>query len=189
MANKNRTPEYAAWEHIVQRCTNPKCKAWKNYGARGITICGEWRNSFEAFFARVGVRPSPKHSIDRYPDNDGNYEPGNVRWATIQEQSRNRRSNRLITFNGETKCLKDWARSFGVSYQSLQRRLRKNVPFDKNNYTAMRTHCPRGHAYDKSNTFVGKRGDRRCRACARQQRERNKDRYNANARAARAARR
>ena len=123
---QTRTAEYEAWEHIVQRCTNPKCKVWKDYGGRGITVCAEWRDNFEAFLAHVGKRPSPKHSIDRI-DNDGNYEPGNMRWATMTQQHRNFRRNHLITINGETKCMQEWAEVLGTYYQSIQHKIKRGT--------------------------------------------------------------
>lgn len=88
-----RTPEHVAWSSMLQRCENPKNPNYPNYGGRGISVCERWRASFEAFLTDVGPRPSPKHSIDRHPNNDGNYEPGNVRWATISEQAWNKRSS------------------------------------------------------------------------------------------------
>lgn len=86
----HKSAEYGIWTGMIQRCENPNVKAFSRYGGRGITVCEAWRNSFEAFLADVGRRPSARHSIDRYPNNDGNYEPGNVRWATPPEQMLNK---------------------------------------------------------------------------------------------------
>lgn len=97
-AKRNRThgqsgtPEYETWCRMVKRCSNPNAVNWKYYGGRGIRICPEWRNSFETFLAHVGPRPSSKHSIDRI-DNNGHYEPDNVRWTTADVQAKNRRFN------------------------------------------------------------------------------------------------
>lgn len=86
----SRTPEYKAWIAMRQRCANPRASGYRHYGGRGIRVCDEWEHSFAAFLECVGPRPSPEHSIDRI-DVDGHYEPGNVRWATINEQASNRR--------------------------------------------------------------------------------------------------
>lgn len=83
------SPEYRSWCHMKQRCLNPNSIRYERWGGRGIKICPQWLNSFETFYADVGERPSPIHSIDRI-NNDGNYEPGNVRWATHKEQRNNR---------------------------------------------------------------------------------------------------
>ncbi len=89
--NLSGTPEYKCWQQIKARCLNPKHRAYPNYGGRGITLAPEWKHDFLAFYRHVGPRPTPKHSLDRYPDNDGSYVPGNVRWATWAEQAVNRR--------------------------------------------------------------------------------------------------
>lgn len=86
----NATPEYNAWSSMKGRCHNPRDKGYPNYGGRGIEVCESWRNSYQAFLGDVGRRPGPGYSIDRI-DVNGNYEPGNVRWATARQQVRNRR--------------------------------------------------------------------------------------------------
>lgn len=82
--------EYAAWVNMRHRCHNPRNKSYPYYGGRGIAVCEQWRTSFAAFITDVGPRPSPRHTLDRI-DNAGDYEPGNVRWATWKEQRANRR--------------------------------------------------------------------------------------------------
>lgn len=87
--SKAKHPLYATWQSIKTRCFNSTHPSYRNYGARGISMAPEWRNDFELFAKSVGDKPSPKHSLDRI-DNDGNYEPGNVRWATAVEQATNK---------------------------------------------------------------------------------------------------
>lgn len=93
--NACKTPEYNAWCKMKSRCYAPNNTGFRYWGGRGISVCQEWRDSFSAFLGYVGPRPSPKHSLDRYPDPDGNYEPGNVRWATRAEQRANQRDGAL----------------------------------------------------------------------------------------------
>lgn len=119
------TPEYKAWAAAIERCTNPKKRNWNRYGGRGVAVCEEWLYSFEEFLAHVGLRPSSRHSLDRYPNNDGNYEPGNVRWATPEEQGRNTIATAFILISGEKICLTDAAAKYGISRSSIRRRLAK----------------------------------------------------------------
>lgn len=118
------SPEYVTWSDMIQRCHNPRQESYQRYGGRGITVCDEWRASFEAFLAHVGRRPGPEYSIDRI-DNGKGYEPGNVRWATRAQQARNKSINRVVTYNGRTLCLMDWANELGFNFDVLHSRLGK----------------------------------------------------------------
>jgi hypothetical protein len=109
------------------RCQHPSHHAFQNYGGRGISVCDRWNKSFEAFVEDVGERPTPEHTLDRI-DNDGNYEPTNVRWATRQEQANNRRNNVRITHNGQTKTLAAWARDIGITPEGVAYRIQHNKP-------------------------------------------------------------
>jgi hypothetical protein len=91
----SRTAIYHAWVAMIERCDNPKNKAYKNYGGRGITVCERWRESVANFVADMGPRPSKRHTLDRI-NNDGNYEPTNCRWATWDVQSRNKRKMSVV---------------------------------------------------------------------------------------------
>lgn len=119
-----RTPEYRAWQMLRQRCLNPQAADYPDYGGRGIAVCDRWRDSFEAFFADVGPRPSVDHSLDR-KDNDGPYAPGNCRWTTAAIQHRNHRRNNLLTYNGRTMTVTDWAAELGVPAPTVTGRLRR----------------------------------------------------------------
>lgn len=130
------SPECHAWAALVQRCTNPKNHGFVYYGARGITVAPEWLGpgAFERFFANVGQRPSPKHSLDRI-DNSKDYQPGNVRWAAARQQVRNRRKSLgdlaigAIRANYATgRCTqRTLARRFGVTQKSISRVVRGKV--------------------------------------------------------------
>lgn len=117
-------PEYRSWQMMIERCTNPKCKHYGSYGGRGISICSRWRNSYANFLQDMGRRPSQRHSLDRYPDNNGNYEPDNCRWATHKEQARNRRSNVILKYHGREMCVSAWADDLGVSDKLIRDRIR-----------------------------------------------------------------
>ena len=117
------SPEYQCWLDIKGRCLNPKHASYKDYGGRGITICEKWRDNFPAFLADVGRRPTDKHTIDRHPDNNGNYEPNNVRWATRAQQVANRRNSRLVSINGEKITLRKACERNGKSFKLVTSRL------------------------------------------------------------------
>ena len=120
--NGIQSPEYRCWSSMIKRCTNHKTKEYPRYGGRGITVCERWR-TFDNFIADMGKKPIGKMAIDRI-DNNGNYEPGNCRWATYSEQMRNTRKTHLITFRGQTLCLRDWAKVVGINEMTLLYRLR-----------------------------------------------------------------
>lgn len=121
--------EYKVWDAMRQRCSNPKNSHYDNYGGRGITVCDEWMQSFEAFYRDMGPRPSPRHTIDR-EDNDGNYEPGNCRWITQKEQTNNTRRNLNFTYKGETKTLKEWSETLGFNYHNVKYRIHNGMLFE-----------------------------------------------------------
>lgn len=118
----SKTDEFHIWQGIKKRCLNKKCIAYADYGGRGIVICEEWKDDFISFLNHVGKRPSKMHSIDRI-DNEGNYEPGNVRWATDREQASNTRSSKMVTYRGQTLPLIQWVEKLGVSYGRVLSRM------------------------------------------------------------------
>lgn len=126
---RSKCPEYMAWIDMRRRVFNRGHKYYKDYGGRGITVCKRWL-SFETFFKDMGSRPSKKHSLDRIK-NEGNYHPRNCRWATRLEQAANTRTCFLITRNGVTKSLKQWAKLLGVNYQTAKWRKRHGFSDDE----------------------------------------------------------
>lgn len=106
------TPHFNRWSNMMDRCYNPECKAYANYGGRGIGVCERWHNP-RTFVAELPDGYEPGLELDRI-DNDGNYEPGNIRWATRRQNTANRRTARLITSNGRTQSLTEWARETGL---------------------------------------------------------------------------
>ncbi len=117
------SPEYVAWLTMRRRCCDTRGKHYRHYGGRGIAVCERWIEDFPTFLTDMGRRPTPQHSLDRI-DNDGNYEPGNCRWATQQEQCNNTRHNRLLALNGRSQTLAQWTAELGVDRGLIQARLR-----------------------------------------------------------------
>lgn len=121
--NYRNLPEYNIWWNMRRRCLDPKDPRFADYGGRGITICDRW-STIRAFFEDMGPRPSPRHTLDR-KDNDGPYSPENCRWATPQEQARNKRNNHPLTYQGRTQTMTAWAEELGMSVQTLACRLNR----------------------------------------------------------------
>lgn len=127
---RTRSREYGIYLAMKQRCRNSEQKSFSHYGGRGITICEKWMKSFKSFLDDMGRCPSPDHSIDRV-DNNGNYEPGNCRWATQTEQMRNQAKNRILEFNGLSKCVAEWAEITGLHVNTIKFRLRSGWPIEE----------------------------------------------------------
>lgn len=120
------TKTYNTWLNIKQRCLNPNCKAYPNYGGRGITICDSWKDNFENFYNYVSALPhfgEVGYTLDRI-DNDGNYEPDNVKWSTKTEQARNKSNNVIVEYDGELMTLGAAAEKSGLNYKLLHNRYR-----------------------------------------------------------------
>jgi len=117
----SKTPEYYIWKAMIQRITNSNNKQYFNYGGRGLTISEKW-NDFTVFIKDMGKRPAPKYSIERI-DNSLGYCKENCKWATIIEQSNNRRNNRILTLNGKSQNLSQWAIELSIDQTVLRRRL------------------------------------------------------------------
>lgn len=116
-------PEYSSWTAMRERVLREEHEAFHRYGGRGIKICDRWAD-FLSFYEDMGPRP-PGKSLDRFPNKDGDYEPGNCRWATPQEQQNNLSSNRFVNHEGESLTVAQLARKLGVNYETLYSRVRK----------------------------------------------------------------
>jgi hypothetical protein len=124
LLHKKHRAEYISWSSMKTRCSNPEFKDWNLYGGRGIAVCERWL-TFPNFLADMGLRPSARHSIDRI-DSDGNYEPGNCRWATAKEQANNWATrNRRYTLNGKTLTAAEWSDQIGITSSSLRERIER----------------------------------------------------------------
>jgi hypothetical protein len=124
-----RPPEYGIWSAMIQRCLNPNCREYPYYGARGIRVCDRWLEAqgFPNFLADVGRRPAGHLSLHR-TNNDGDYAPGNVAWAERRAQAGNRRNNRILTHDGLSVSVTEWARALGMRAGTLVARLRSGWP-------------------------------------------------------------
>lgn len=124
-----RDPTYRSWASMKNRCLDPNSPSYRYYGGRGIKICKSW-NNFKNFLSDMGLRPNNNLSIERIDNNKG-YRKDNCRWATSKDQSRNRRSNKWIEYNGETLILTDWAKRLGAKSYVLTHRIKKGWPIEK----------------------------------------------------------
>ena len=132
---------YVTWLGIINRCTNPKHISYKNYGAIGIKMCDRWRSSFINFCLDVGHKPTMKHTLDRYPNKKGNYEPSNCRWATWKEQHNNRTNNTIIEINGSSKTVAEWSLISGIRQGTINNRLKSGWDLKQAVFTpSRRTH-------------------------------------------------
>lgn len=137
--NQRHTYLYEVWKGIRQRCKNPKHPSYHNYGGRGIKVCDEWDKSFQAFYdwsytngysTENQKNEKLKLTIDRI-DNNGNYEPCNCRWVDRKVQASNTRLAKLFTINGETKCLSEWCKLFGIKRNTIYRRIKNGWTIEK----------------------------------------------------------
>lgn len=119
--------EYKCWSGMLQRCNNPQSKSYAAYGGRGIAVCDTWTESFLAFYADMGTKPSSRHSIDRI-DNDGMYCKENCRWATYRQQQNNKRASRILTVDGVSCSMTEWANKVGMEPHTLLNRLNRGWP-------------------------------------------------------------
>lgn len=126
----SRTSLYKIWAAMIQRCHNPLASMYSLYGAIGVSVCDRWKVSFAAFRKDIGPRPDG-YSLDRYPDQSGNYAPGNVRWADDSQQQRNRRDNQMMTFDGKCLSIYEWATVTGITFTALRSRYRQGWPVDR----------------------------------------------------------
>lgn len=136
--------EYKSWTQMKSRCFDPKNPSYGRYGGRGVGVCDWWqgKDGYAHFLADMGRRPTKDHSLDRWPDQDGDYEPGNCRWATRLEQQANRACARLLTYNGETMTMLQWANRLGMSWTSLANRAKRGLS-DEQIITIPRRNYPR----------------------------------------------
>jgi len=173
---------YHVWASMKDRCYNKNNKAYPDYGGRGITVCDRWRDSYATFASDMGDRPDGT-SIDRI-DNDGNYEPGNCKWSTRQEQQRNQRRAVYVTIENTVYRAIELSEKYRLKTDTIVSRAAKGLPFNecvqkekhrstdtsaavaaKKAKAAAKTHCKNNHELTPENTYVTKEGWRNCKKC------------------------
>lgn len=130
----SNTPTWRCWYSMIQRCYHTNHMHYGNYGGRGIVVHERYRNTETGIvnlIADIGERPGPQWSLDRFPDNDGNYEPGNIRWATASQQQRNRSTNATVIFQGRVRLILELAEEYGLKYTTLKARIRRGHPIEE----------------------------------------------------------
>lgn len=127
---KKASPEYYTWLAMMARCNNPKTPHYRLYGGRGISVCERWL-SFENFLSDMGRRPGKGYSLDRFPNKDGDYEQGNCRWATINEQNKNTSRNVFIEHDGRSQILEEWATELRADPGNIGKRLKSGQTFEE----------------------------------------------------------
>jgi len=165
---QRRTTEYRIWTGIKTRCHNHHSRIYAAYGGRGIQLDERWR-TFEKFIEDMGPQPSPTHSIDRI-DVNAHYTKANCRWATREEQARNKRNIKPLTLNGITQTLTQWSIDSGTPLKRIWERLHNGWPAAAAVFQPKRTehptHCKNGHPLNLTARYEGR--SRRCTSCKRQ---------------------
>lgn len=125
--------EYRIWVGMKSRCQSPTNPRYYMYGAKGVSVCEKWKgkDGFKNFISDMGDRPSANHSIDRYPNKNGDYEPRNCRWATDKEQANNRNSNIICEIDGVTKNLAQWGELNGIPQTTIRNRINRGWAMDR----------------------------------------------------------
>lgn len=124
-----RTKEYMAWDHMKQRCNNPKNPRYKDYGGRGIRVCNRWLD-FKNFLEDMGPAPSKTLTLERINNNLG-YSKENCKWATTMEQSRNKRGLRIITMNGDSRTIIDWSNKLNINSVTIRSRIKRGWDYER----------------------------------------------------------